>query len=264
MEFLQRPLISHLLCLAFGMGAGLFLASPNHPTSSPEVFPDNNPAATGTATEPSATNTTNQREIPNKQSLDATSALIQLREDYFEQFRRGETRQALLILQEMEKKGPKTQIYLETNSEYLVQMKEWRAAANAAKSCVALFPQSRTCFRNLATAEIQDGASADQATAVDACLKLEPNDPHCRNMLGLVQMNGGDYSGAVATFEKLIRDNGSYGVRFPDDHLEYQLGLALDGAGRPEEAIDHLENACRRNNNQACKKIDEISGGGID
>jgi tetratricopeptide (TPR) repeat protein len=263
MDLLKRPLISHLLCLAFGLGAGLFLARPNNPASSPVVFPDNIPAATGTATEPSAMDAATLRQLPDKQTLDTTSGLIQLREDYFEQFRRGETRQALLILQEMEKKGPKTQIYLETNSEYLVQMKEWRAAASAAQSCVALFPQSRPCYRNLATAEIQDGTSTDQVTAVDNCLKLEPNDPQCRNILGLVQMNSGDYTNAVATFEKLIRDNGSYGVRFADDHLEWQLGLALEGAGRPEEAIDHLENACRRNNNQACKKIDEITGGGI-
>ena len=264
MNLSGRSAITHLLSLAAGLVLGIYLTKNNvpadiHESSAPEIKTVGGTApgampATGPGAEANA--------VPAATSSDP--ALLKLREDYDEQIRKGEQRQALLILQEMEKSAPKSQIYLETNSEYQTYTRDWQTAASVSKACVAAFPQSRLCYRNWATAELSEGSTEEQATAVDGCLKLEPNDPMCRNMLGMVQMNGGDYPSAIATYERLIRENGSFGTRFTEDHLEWQLGLALEGAGRREEAIDHLENACRRNMNQACQKIEELSAEGLE
>jgi tetratricopeptide (TPR) repeat protein len=260
MSVFSRPLISHLMVLAAGFLLGILVV--RHSETTLKVA---EPAAAPVETEAPETPAAPEPEIGTTEPQPAADvALLKMRSDYEEQIRKGEQRQALLILQELEKKAPKSQIYMEMNSDYQIYTRDWQAAAAAANACVAAFPKSRLCFRNLATAELQDGSTDEQAAAVQSCLALEPNDPQCRNMLGMVQMNGGDFNGAVTTYEKLIRDNGSYGTRFDDDHLEWQLGLALEGAGRREEALDHLENACRRNNNQACEKIEELSGGGID
>lgn len=190
--------------------------------------------------------------------------LTSLKQDFEDLLLRGEMRQALLVLQDIEKWAPNSREYFEANGDYLSAQKDWSALKISSQKCVQIFPQLRACWRQLATAELQVGTKDEQASAVNTCLAQEPNDPQCRNMLGMVLMNAGDYSGAIAVYEQLIRDNGSYGTRFTDDHLEWQLGLALEGAGRREEAIDHFENACRRNLNQACQKIEELSGGGID
>lgn len=267
MNLTGRPLITHSLCLAVGLAIGIYLTRPSSNVTvspTPATEGDSNPSTTDSA--PARNSTTANGVVNTGRAAQADgddTALIQMQSDYNEQIRKGESRQALLILQEMEKKAPHSRLYLETNSDYQVYAKDWPASVAAAAKCVAAFPASRACFRNRATAELQTGSKEDQAAAVDACLALEPNDPQCRNMKGMVFMNAGEYPSAIALYQKLIHDNGSYGVRFDDDHLEWQLGLALEGAGRRDEAVDHMENACRRNNNQACKKIEELSGGGI-
>lgn len=261
----SRQIITHLGCVALGLAAGIYLSSGSSPNM--EVT---EPQSTAVTAVPGPDNSNPGNPIANSTTATTNNepvdpVLIKLRDDYAVQIQQGESRQALLILQDMEKKFPNSQIYAESNSDYQVFIKDWQNAAIAAKNCTAKFPKSRPCFRNLATAEMLDGGSTEeQSAAVEACLALEPNDPQCRNMKGQVQMNSGDFQSAIAVYEKLIQDNGSFGMRFNDDHLEYHLGLALEGAGRQEEAIEHLENACRRNNNAACKKIEEISGGGYD
>lgn len=264
MNLKGRAVISHLLSLAAGLALGIYLTKNNAPAGVHESSLPETKAVGGTTAAPKTVTgpVVEASAAPATTSFDP--ALLKLREDYDEQIRKGEQRQALLILQEMEKSAPKSQIYLETSSDYQTFARDWQTAASVSKACVAAFPQSRNCYRNWATAELSEGSTEEQATAVDGCLKLEPNDPMCRNMLGMVQMNGGDYPSAIATYERLIRENGSFGTRFTEDHLEWQLGLALEGAGRREEAIDHLENACRRNMNQACRKIEELSAEGLE
>jgi|GEM_PF-6058871 len=261
MEISSRTVISHFGFLAVGLCLGLYLARITTPevtvvnehTHSTDEFA---PAVAATAIGGSSAPST----AAPAAGLD--SKLINLRQSFDEQLNKSEMRQALLILQEMEKAAPNSKIYFETNGEYLMANRDWDTLKASSKKCIAAFPQSRVCLRHLANAELQIGSKEDQLATVNACLAIEPNDPECRNLSGMALMNSGDFSGAVAVYEKLIRDNGSYGLRFPEDMLEYQLGLALDSAGRREEAIDHMENACRRNNQRACDQIEELSGGG--
>ncbi len=271
MDLDYRRLLIPLLFLAAGLAGGVYIARSGTQVPGVTAYPQktgdtDRHAENGTGTAPSADAKSNP-STPNANSTspapNANAALEKMRADYYEQIGKGESRQALLILQDMEKKAPGSQIYLETSSDYFIYVKDWTAAAAASKKCTEVFPSSRPCYRNLGNASLQSGTKEDQLTAADNCLALEPNDPQCRNIKGLALMNSGDYPGAVIYFKELIDDNGNYGVRFPEDMLEWHLGLALEGAGKRDEAIDHMENACRRNNNQACNKIEELSGGGL-
>ena len=73
-----------------------------------------------------------------------------------------------------------------------------------------------------------------------------------------VKMNQGRHAEAVSIYERLLRENGSYGVRYDEWLLDWQLGLALEGAGQASEALNHFEKACRSQHVDSCTKAEEL------
>jgi hypothetical protein len=105
---------------------------------------------------------------------------------------------------------------------------------------------------------MQVGTKDEQKRAISACLAAIPDDPSCRNLSAMTLMSDGRYGEAVSIYERLIRDNGGHGMRFPEDVLFWQYGLALEGAGRRKDASESYYRACRKGFKDACDKYEAL------
>jgi len=181
---------------------------------------------------------------------------IEYQKDQFDQiFNQDKFSEAALILDQIEKKWPNSSQYLEGRSRLLVRTREWEKAKDVLKECLSSFPQSKSCLVDLASTEMQIGSKEEQEAAIADCTAKMPNELQCKNMLAILKMNQGKYNEAVLIYQQLIRENGSYGIRFPEAMLNWQLGIALEGAGRVAEAQTYFHRACQENWPGACEKI---------
>jgi tetratricopeptide (TPR) repeat protein len=167
---------------------------------------------------------------------------------------------ATRVAQELEKSQPNSLEALEGRGALLMRMNDWRSAKVTMKKCVELHPDSRNCLRGLAAAELRTGPDEDQEAAVNQCLQAIPNDPECKTMQATVRLNHEDYDEAVTIYEELIRDNGRFGERIPQETLDWQMALTLEEAGRDQEAESYFDKACRANNAEACRRVEEMRG----
>ncbi len=167
---------------------------------------------------------------------------------------------ATRMVQELEKSAPNSLEALEGRAALLMRMNDWRSAKVTMKKCLELHPTSQNCLRGLAASELRTGSDEDQETAVSQCLQIVPNDPECKTMQATVRMNHEDYDEAITIYEELIRDNGRFGERIPQDTLDWQMALTLEEAGRDQEAEVWFDKACRSNNAEACRRVEEMRG----
>ncbi|NJM09673.1 MAG: tetratricopeptide repeat protein [Bdellovibrionaceae bacterium] len=186
------------------------------------------------------------------------------REDFENQMNQGNFSGANAVLLDMQKADSKSQIFLESQGRYLVRRRDYTLAREALKQCLTAFPKSKSCLVDLASTELQIGTKEEQAEAIRQCLSVVPNDPQCRNMSGINLINSGNYNEAIKVYEELLKDNGNYGFRFDNGMLNWQMALALDGVGRSDEALEHFEQSCRQSFSEACKKLEELSGGAFE
>ena len=56
----------------------------------------------------------------------------------------------------------------------------------------------------------------------------------------------------------MIQDNGSYGVRFDEAMLNWQLGIALEGAHGTRDAAESFYKACHANFPGSCQRYEEV------
>jgi len=251
-------ILSHVVVLALGFGLGLWVSRGSVQPSAP--------SSESTSAVPAPESSEDRPAEALASSSPETSApdLLVMKEDFENQMNQGSMRQAILIVQEMEKADSQAQIFLESQSRLLMRQREFDQAKVALKKCVANYPQSKSCLVDLASAELQVGSKEEQAAAIRQCLDVAPSDPQCRNMSALNFMNFGDYNAAIQIYQDLLRDNGSYGFRFMNGMLDWQLALALEGVGRQDDALEHFEKACQQNYADACNKLEDLSGGGMD
>jgi tetratricopeptide (TPR) repeat protein len=168
--------------------------------------------------------------------------------------------EATRIVQELEKSQPNSLEALEGRGALLMRMNDWRSAKTTMKKCLELHPESQNCLRGMAAAELRTGTDEDQETAVNQCLQGAPNDPECKTMQATLRLNHEEYDEAISIYEELMRDNGRYGERIPQDSLDWQMALTLEEAGRDQEAETYFDKACRANNAEACRRVEEMRG----
>lgn len=162
------------------------------------------------------------------------------------------------VLQRMEAASKHSKQFLESKSRLLVRQRDWEEAKIVLKQCLEAYPRSKACLVDLSSTELQIGSKEDQEKAISACLSQAPKDPQCRNMLAILKMNQGKFGDAVSVYRQLISDNGSYGIRFDEGMLNWQLALALEGAGNLPDALSYFDKACRNNFEASCKKYEEV------
>jgi len=110
----------------------------------------------------------------------------------------------------------RTRDYLESHGRFLFLTGKFDEAKVALKECLNTVPDSHSCLIDMANTELQIGTKGEQTQAVNSCLAVRPNDPQCRNLEGMAKMNQGKYSDAIAIYQRLLKENGSYGIRFEE------------------------------------------------
>lgn len=208
-------------------------------------------------TTPSSEKTTDQ-----KITVQATSSqeqqpddVVSMKERFEQIYFKKNLSEAAILLDQMQQKWPQSSQYLEARSRLLVRTRDWEKAKEVLKECVNLYPNSKSCLLDLASTELQIGSKEEQQGVIMNCNAKLPQNPECQNMLGLLRINQGRFLEAAAIYKQLIENNGSYGIRFNDGMLHSQLAIALDGAGRHDEAKIYFQKACQRNWANACERL---------
>lgn len=209
---------------------------------------------------PSASSTTGPEPLPSqimalrKNKGKTTPDIKDLRREFLSANSSQDTRAETELLDQMEKIDSKSREFLESKTRFMVESRELDRAMPYSNECVRLFPDSMTCLVDRADALITKGTKEEEQAALDACLKVDPRSMPCRNMLAILRMNQNSFADAVVIYEGLIRDNGDFGFRFPQWLLDSQLGFALEGAGRLNDALRAFEKSCASGqNDSACQ-----------
>ena len=193
---------------------------------------------------------------PVRRPVEETAAdrLKTLRGEFMSANGSQDSRTQVEILDKMQKISPKSREFLESQSRSLVEARNLDKALPFLNECVTLFPDSETCLVDRADVLGTKGTKDEQALALDACLKIHPQNMLCRNMIGILRMNQGKFPEAVTIYESLIHDNGNFGVRFSQYLLDAQIAFAFEGAGRINEALEAFEKSCASGRNEgACQ-----------
>jgi tetratricopeptide (TPR) repeat protein len=261
----MNRVVTHFFACALGIGIGVWLTS--HSTELAASKQDQSHAPRGTVQTPSsfATSSSPQHDSANRDagSQSATSAsrregINSLKEEFDNLLGHDDLDGASSILARMETNFSQSLEYLESKSRLLVRQRNWEEAKAVLEQCVSSYPASKTCLIDLSSTVLSIGSKEEQDKAITSCLNLSPNDLECRNMQAILRMNQGKYVDAVAIYRQLLKDNGSFGVRFEDSMLNWQLGIALEGAGDLREAMSYFEKACRSNYPSSCKKSEDL------
>lgn len=268
----HRSLLTHLLAGCIGAAVAMGLSSKWRSKPDPGPMAPEPPGIELSQKTPGTTlseNTSSSRPTSPPQAksrfVDTEFQITETRpklpkEDFQSALNNNDFEAARDALQEMEKQGARSRDVLESTGRLLTQERKWDEAKAALKECVTAYPKSHECWIDLPSVELHIGTKEEQSKAVGSCLAIFPNDPQCRNMSAIVSMNHGRHSEAVSIYQKLIQDNGSYGVRFDEPMLHWQLGIALEGAGRLKEASESFDRACRGNFPGACARYEETLG----
>lgn len=254
----MMKLLSHITVLGIGIAIGLTLSSGRRPYDRNVV--SNIPGAeTGVKAEVIPLTSPHHLEKSVPTADDAQVVRGSTPKDEFERtIGSGDFEGASAALREMAREPNNSVDVLEGRGRLFVRQRKWNDAKEALQQCLESYPKSQSCLVDMASTELQVGSKDEQSKAVYACLLVTPNDLQCRNMAAIVKMSQGKYGEAVQIYERLIQDNGSYGVRFDEAMLNWQLGLALEGAGKLKDASENFYKACRKNFPDACKKYEDI------
>lgn len=92
---------------------------------------------------------------------------------------------------------------------------------------------------------LRDGRLAEAMVSADQYLAKNPRDPQMRFLRGLIQQDGGDRDGAIATYTSLIQD-------YPELPEPYNnVAVLYAGQGQFAKARDALEMATRNSRSYA-------------
>lgn len=267
----MKQAVSYLLTFALGTSLGLWIGKssdkaptsfPSHVKTSPaqELRTTTQSPSISEASSPSAPlqGTTKSQTSHLAEKSSGHSDIHTQREEFENFMNQDELDGAASALRRMEATSSYSQQFLESKSRLLVRQRDWEDAKVALKKCLEAYPSSKACLVDLSSTELQIGSKEEQEKAISSCLAQSPNDPQCRNMLAILKMNQGKYGDAVSVYRQLIKDNGSFGVRFDDGMLNWQLAISLEGAGNLPEAVTYFDKACRNNFRSACKKYEEV------
>jgi tetratricopeptide (TPR) repeat protein len=105
------------------------------------------------------------------------------------------------------------------------------AALDAADRAIALAPEDPTAIYQRARSLRNLGRVDDAVASLTECLGRRPDYGHALNLLGLIHLDRGESGPAVDAFESAAALEPSLA------YLQRNLGLALDRAGRTEEAL---------------------------
>ena len=111
---------------------------------------------------------------------------VSMKEQFDEIYTKQKFSEAAVLLDQMQKQWPQSSQYLEARSRLLVRTRDWEKAKEVLKECVSLYPSSKSCLLDLASAELQIGSKEEQQTAIMNCNARLQNNPECQNMLGPV------------------------------------------------------------------------------
>lgn len=257
-------IMSYLLVFLTGLGLGLWFGKESNQSTEKKTETAQNKiddTITAATTATSSNRGKNELSVVRVSSDASPSQIIKfddllfLQDKFAQIFNEQKFSEAAALLDQMEQKWPKSFQYLEGRSRLLVRTRGWERAKQLLKQCRSLFPQSKSCLIDLASTELQIGSINEQQLAILDCTSQFPIDPQCRNMLAILRMNQGKYSEAVSIYQQMIKDNGSYGFRFDEGMLNWQLGLALEGAGQNDEAEIYFQKACQSNWPGSCEKL---------
>ena len=170
----------------------------------------------------------------------------------------GDILTATKAVQDLELAAPNSIEALEGRASLLGRLNDWKNAKIILQRCLELHPESTACLRGMAQAELNVGSEEGQESAITNCLRVSPNDPECKGAQVTLRMNQEDYDEAVSILEELIRDNGRYGTRTPQESLDWQMALTLEEAGRDSEAAGYFDRACRANVADACRRLEML------
>lgn len=239
----------HILTLTIGIALGYTWASrlsktPEAPTPPPAQV-DSSPEKQEPPPIPKIIQATVQPVIKSPPTSDVASAIAN-----------DDILAATKVVQDLEASAPNSVAALEGRATLLGRMNDWKNAKLTLQRCLELHPESTGCLRGMAQAELNVGSEEDQVSAIDNCLRVAPNDPECKGAQVTLRMNQENYDEAVSILEELIRDNGRYGARTPQESLDWQLALTLEEAGRDSEAAGYFDRACRANVTDACRRLE--------
>ncbi|MGE0633379.1 MAG: tetratricopeptide repeat protein [Pseudobdellovibrionaceae bacterium] len=195
--------------------------------------------------------TPKELETPEKKATRSS-----LTEDFWSAFHNDDFDKARALIEQVSKSSKE---YHEWKTRILVRTREYQEAKVALKECLKVYPKSRSCLTDLSAVEGSAGTRDEQLAATQNCLAQYPDYPMCLNDLAIIRMHEGKFAEAVTIYEQLLRTNGSFGFRFNLDMLYSQLGFALEGAGRIQEALQSFDKACRENFPGACLKFEELN-----
>lgn len=239
----------HILTLAIGIALGFTWASRLNKT--PDA-PKPAQTETGSSEEkrvppstPEVVKTTVQPVIKSLPTSDVAAAIAN-----------DDILAATKIVQDLEASSPNSIAALEGRASLLGRLNDWKNAKLILQRCLELHPESTTCLRGMTQAELNVGSEEAQESAIDNCLRVAPNDPECKGAQVTLRMNQENYDEAVSILEELIRDNGRYGARTPQESLDWQMALTLEEAGRDSEAAGYFDKACRANVADACRRLE--------
>lgn len=248
--------LSYIGVLAVGVCIGYFLKPQLAPQI--ELVPVEKLAESQQKTSPNLNEILEKAEPVPSPGKDVTEQNFSLKEEFETSMNAEDFDKASATLRRMEVQSPQSKDFLDSQSRFLVRTRKWEEAKVALKECLTYFPKSTSCLIDMLSTELQIGTKEEQSNAAAACVLEMPKDPQCLNMLAITKMNQGKYSEAVVIYQQLKNQNGSYGFRFSVSMLDWQLGLALEGAGRRQEAADSFYLACKKDYAQACEKYEEL------
>lgn len=251
--------LSYLIVLIIGFVFGSFYQSNKENKSIPsaEVAQDSNTATNVAANPGMAINqpvAVQSNSLPEKKADDPVS----MKEQFDQIYQKQNFSQAAVFLDQMQKQWPQSLQYLEARSRLLSRTRDWEKAKEVLKECVSLYPSSKSCLLDLASAELQIGSKEEQEVAITACNARLQNNPECQNMLGHLRINQGRFAEAADIFRQLIKNNGSFGIRFDEGMLYGQLAIAVENGGKHSEALKYYQKACQLNWENSCERLQNL------
>jgi predicted Zn-dependent protease len=116
-------------------------------------------------------------------------------------------------------------------AECEARLRRYRQAQGLLERCLELAPSFDAARHNYATVLNRQGKAAAALPEVERLLAKEPGNPGFRNLKAAVLANLGDYAGAAALYQDVLR-------QFPQQPKVWlSYGHALKTTGQPHEAI---------------------------
>ena len=116
---------------------------------------------------------------------------------------------------------------------------------------IALQPANPRAYYDRGLTQMRADDIAAARADFEAAASLDPDFADAHVGLASVRLIEGDYSGARAGFEHALSlDPGNV-------HARFNLGVALEALGRPEDARIHYQEACADGHARACREVGE-------